>query len=125
MHADSGEVTRLALDGDGTRVAAGYSDGAVRVWQLEGGKLLHKFAGHRKAVSALAFNADGTVLASGARDTDIVLWDLVHGSGQYRCVPLATEPAIMAPFRGAGGGASDHGPVRGGGDAGCGDTRTR
>ena len=65
-------------------MAAGYSDGAVRVWDSGSGKLEATFHGHRKAVTVLKFNADGSQLLSGGRDTDLVVWDIVGEEGLCR-----------------------------------------
>jgi eukaryotic-like serine/threonine-protein kinase len=59
-------IRALAVSPDGKRVAAGTSDGAVRVWEA-GGKLLGKWS-HRWGVRALAFSPDGAWVLSGSED---------------------------------------------------------
>ena len=78
------EVTALRRSPDGKSVAAGYSDGSVRIWAIGDGENLVTFHGHKKGVTALAFNRDGTMLASASKDTDIVVWDVVAEAGRCR-----------------------------------------
>ena len=64
--------------------AVGYADGSIRLWTLNGHRLLVTFRGHKQAVTALRFDAEGARLISGAKDTDIVLWDVVNEVGLFR-----------------------------------------
>ena len=54
-------------------------DNAVRLWDLESGKLLHEMDGHSDAVRSLAFHPRLPVAASGGLDKRIMLWDLNTG----------------------------------------------
>jgi len=78
------EVTALRRSPDGKAVAAGYSDGSVRIWSLGDGECTVTFHGHKKGVTALAFNRAGNLLASAGKDTDIVVWDVIAEAGQCR-----------------------------------------
>ena len=40
------------------------------------GKEVHRFEGHRGAVTALAFTPDGHTLISGSRDSTALVWDM-------------------------------------------------
>src|SRR5204863_358976 len=46
---------------------------------LESGRELHSFGGHKGWVSALAFSADGRLAATGGRDRTVRLWDVATG----------------------------------------------
>ncbi len=48
----------------------------VRLLDVYTGKELHRFAGHRAAVTAAAFSSDGSRLATGSKDTTALLWDI-------------------------------------------------
>ncbi len=81
------EVTALAVaaDGDGRALlAAGYHDGAVRIFDVDSGDCQVTLNGHRSAVTSLAFDSRCQRLASGSRDTDLVVWDVVAESGLFR-----------------------------------------
>ncbi|PVV00093.1 hypothetical protein BB559_000141 [Furculomyces boomerangus] len=79
------QITCIQRSPNGNEYAIGYSDGSIRVYDIEKEntpKLI--FNGHRGAISALRFDPTGTVLCSGSRDTDIVLWDMVGETGLFR-----------------------------------------
>ncbi|KDD73901.1 hypothetical protein H632_c1746p0, partial [Helicosporidium sp. ATCC 50920] len=79
-----GEVTVLAASPSGSHLAAGHTDGAVRLWDAAAGELLATFRGHRGSVSALRFSRDGATLFSGGQDTEIVVWDVGAEAGLLR-----------------------------------------
>lgn len=78
------EVTALAISADGLILAAGYSDGSVRIWNLKTHNLSLVFHGHKNEVTALYFDSIGARLVSGAKDTDLVVWDLLNETGLFR-----------------------------------------
>ena len=87
----AGNRTVIAVDAEGTRVAAG--DGpSVLVWDLRSGTQLRKlegylekpedpqsWMGHTKEVTALAFSPDGDTLTSGGADSDLIHWSIETG----------------------------------------------
>ncbi|KAL6777188.1 hypothetical protein ACKKBF_B20505 [Auxenochlorella protothecoides x Auxenochlorella symbiontica] len=97
-----GEITRLAASPVSDQIAAGHSDGTVRVWSLSSGELEATFSGHRSGISALRFSADGALLASGARDTDVVVWDVGAESGLFRLRGHSGEVTALAFLPAAG-----------------------
>ncbi|HET7293896.1 MAG TPA: protein kinase [Vicinamibacteria bacterium] len=78
-----GKPTQLAvaLDPSGRLVAAGDTDGTVRIGSVEGGEP-HVLMGHRSGVVAMAFSPDGRWLASTANDRTVRIW----------AVPDVTKP---------------------------------
>ncbi len=80
------QVTSLCRIENSDRIAAGYSNGQVKVWCVSRGTCEATFNGHRTAVSALRYSGHkaGSILASGGRDSDVVLWDLVADTGLFR-----------------------------------------
>jgi RNA polymerase sigma factor (sigma-70 family) len=79
--SDSGKpsmnrLEKLAFSPDGRLLAS--SDGTVvHLWEVETGKELRTFQGHRGEVSSLSFSANGRRLASASNDSTVVIWDLV------------------------------------------------
>lgn len=68
----------IAYDHTGRRLAAG-ADGAVLVWDVAAGVLLHSLAGHKGFVHAAAFSALSGLLATAGSDGTIRIWDPDRG----------------------------------------------
>ena len=90
--AVGGYVSAVALSPDGwtALVAAGPE---VIAWDLYSGAEVHRFGGHRAAVTAVAFDAAGLHAASGDDAGVVRLWDLRTGQ------PAATRAAHAGPVR--------------------------
>jgi U3 small nucleolar RNA-associated protein 12 len=82
--ANHAQVTCLCMAQDGKRVAAGYEDGRIRIWDLESHECAITLSGHKAAITCLQFNDSDSLLASGSSDTNIVIWDTVGEVGLYR-----------------------------------------
>jgi WD40 repeat protein/serine/threonine protein kinase len=84
-HADA--VTSLAFNRDGTWLASGSEDKAVKLWDAGSGKEVRTFPGHDDVVQCVAFSPDSqrlvTVGGSGRLDrldrATIKLWDTANG----------------------------------------------
>jgi len=80
VSGDFGIVRTMALDAKGERIAVGWDDGKLRIWNCATGKLLQTLAGHSCNILSAAFSPDGKTLASCAADGrkpgEIILWDL-------------------------------------------------
>jgi WD40 repeat protein len=75
----SGMVTAVELTHDGRQAVSASRDAAVRLWDLDDGRLLHRLAGHSDAVIKIAVSAGGTRAVSLSRDRTVRVWDLVDG----------------------------------------------
>jgi WD40 repeat protein len=68
------EINALAVSADGARVAAGTSDGAIRVWRRGDGNAPAALRGHRGRVTGLAFAARSGQLVSAGADGTVRVW---------------------------------------------------
>ncbi|ODV83361.1 hypothetical protein CANARDRAFT_203372 [[Candida] arabinofermentans NRRL YB-2248] len=78
------QVVRLEHEPNSNIVAAGYSDGSIKIWDITSSSVVISFTGHKSAISMLKFDRSGTRLASGSKDTEIIIWDLVGEVGLFK-----------------------------------------
>jgi|GEM_PF-3265627 len=69
-------ILSIALSPDDSVLAAGYHDGAIRLWDMETGERLMVLEGHEGYIPSLTFSPDGTLLASGGADGTVRLWGI-------------------------------------------------
>jgi WD40 repeat protein len=79
-------VHAVAMTPDGSRLAIGCEDGAIRLWEVESGRLIGVFQGHGAAVANVVISSDGATLFSAAGDLRI--WDASSG----RCTRVIRTP---------------------------------
>jgi WD40 repeat protein len=83
----------VAFSPDGKILAAGGSDAAVWIWDVEKGKEVRHWEAHPGGVQALGFSPDGQTLATGGRDKLVRVWDL---SGKEAAVLAGVRHAIRS-----------------------------
>jgi WD40 repeat protein/RsiW-degrading membrane proteinase PrsW (M82 family) len=76
-HADS--VNSVVFSPDGSILASGGFDHAIKLWDVSTGTLLKTFKGHSDFVLSVTFSPDGNVLASSSYDKSIKLWEVNSG----------------------------------------------
>ncbi|NEQ30424.1 MAG: hypothetical protein F6K04_05405 [Leptolyngbya sp. SIO4C5] len=86
----------IAFTPDARLVAAGLSDGTVKLWNAQTGAALRTLSGHQYAVHAIAISPDGRTLASASSDQTIRLWNLQTGQLLHS---LSLEPSQAIPQR--------------------------
>ncbi|MEJ6487517.1 WD40 repeat domain-containing protein [Nostoc punctiforme UO1] len=72
-------INAVAISPDGNTLATGIRDNAIKLWNINDGKLIHTLTGHQAEVRTVTFSPDGTLLASGSRDGTVKLWNLTTG----------------------------------------------
>ena len=76
-HADN--VVSIAFSPDGLLLAAGDKTGAVKLWEVESGKVQRQWQVHTEMVAAVVFAPNGRSIATGSYDGSIRLWELESG----------------------------------------------
>ncbi len=79
----------LALSPDSQFLAAGWFDGGIQVWDMNG-KELRKIPAHEGSVNRLAFIPGGNMLASSGSDGNVFLWNLATGKRSHALAGSAT-----------------------------------
>lgn len=70
----AGDVWSIAISPDQSRIAAGYTDRSIRIWDAKTYSLLRTIFGHAKDVTAIAYSPSGSELASGGADGFVKIW---------------------------------------------------
>lgn len=70
-HTD--DVYSVSFSADGSTLASGIADEAIRIWNTKTGKSIRTLSGHTSWVRSVAFSPDGSIIASGSSDGTVVL----------------------------------------------------
>lgn len=99
---DEHTVSSISISPDKQKIAVGYRNGFVWVWDVNHLEALPKaLSGHTGAVSAIAFNPQGTtLLASSSSDQTVRLWNLEEPNPIVQTVVLKghQEPIYSVSF---------------------------
>lgn len=103
-----GNVTAVGWSPDGSRLASGASDGAIRLGTRTGAAVAWNdvpIGSHDDAVWSVAFAADGDLLATASGDGSVGIWDVArrvcvktleaHGSAAY-AVAFSADGGLLA-----------------------------
>src|SRR5262249_47202945 len=77
----------LAFSPDGSLLAGGGQDGALRLWTVADGQVKADLKGHTGAVHALAFSPDGRSLAACNHNSPAFLWNPATGEVREKLDP--------------------------------------
>jgi WD40 repeat protein len=72
-------VMTMALSPDSKKVASGSFDGAVKLWNVDTGKIIKTWTGHIEKVYFVSWSPDGGRVVSGSEDGTFRVWDVEHG----------------------------------------------
>lgn len=87
-------VSSLAYSPDGSVLASGSQDGAIKIWDPQTGQAL-KTLEAEALVCSVAVAPDGRVLASGCSDGAVKLWDLQAGKLQHSLHTSKSNAAVL------------------------------
>jgi WD40 repeat protein len=90
-HTDG--VMRVEFAPDGRRLLSCGLDGTIRLWDLDSGREVRRFAGHGDRVDCVNFSADGRRFLSASWDWTVRLWDVDTGK-ELRRVRFQGEPGV-------------------------------
>jgi WD40 repeat protein len=103
---DVKEAWTVAFSPDGTRIAAGMSQGIIQLWDARSLDEVGQLLGHTGYIYELTFTPDGTALVSSSGDGTLRIWEtqaiserLRARRARNRLVP-ELEPRIRALFEG-------------------------
>jgi WD40 repeat protein len=90
------KVSSLGVSAEGHYVAAGGSDGLLRLWDTRDATApVERQSAHTDAIIAVAVSRDGRAIATGGADRSIFLWEATLSNGRVSAVKLhvrAREP---------------------------------
>ncbi|MBW4419985.1 MAG: GUN4 domain-containing protein [Myxacorys californica WJT36-NPBG1] len=69
----------IAFTPDSRLIAAGLSNGNIRLWATDTGQVIRAIAAHPYAVRAISISPDAQFLASGSSDQTVKIWNLQTG----------------------------------------------
>jgi WD40 repeat protein len=73
------KVYAIALSLDGKKVVSGSDDAAVRLWDVDTGKVIAEWTGHNGQVLSICWNRDGRRIVSGDEEGTVRVWDVESG----------------------------------------------
>ncbi|MDQ1266793.1 MAG: Choice-of-anchor protein [Bacteroidota bacterium] len=65
---------------DGSRIAVGYADSKIFIWDYNSGNIIDSLLGHIDEVRNVSWSPDGSMIASASKDNTIKVWDASTGS---------------------------------------------
>ncbi|GHO61599.1 hypothetical protein KSC_004910 [Ktedonobacter sp. SOSP1-52] len=74
----------VSIDVHGNWAASSDPDSIIWLWDMNTGRYLQRFQGHRGGVTAICISDDGSLLVSGSFDATICLWETATG----RCLRI-------------------------------------
>lgn len=96
-------IIGIAWSPDGTRLVVSSVDGAVTVWNAQGGSPVWTAPAHKGWANAVDWASDGKLVASGGDDRQMQVWDARTGTRLHQAASLeqiyAVAWSLVAPSR--------------------------
>ncbi|KIK33261.1 hypothetical protein CY34DRAFT_99902 [Suillus luteus UH-Slu-Lm8-n1] len=87
---DEAGVRTMALFPNGMTLVSGSSDGTVRLWDVEMGKVVLKWKGHTECVTSVCWSRNGEQVVSGDIHGTVRVWDVKNGEPIQGMNPIKT-----------------------------------
>lgn len=75
-------ISGVSCSPDGNMIISRHNefvDSAIRLWDIETGKLLRTLSGHTQFIKHMVFSPDSKIIAAGSNDKTLCLWDADTG----------------------------------------------
>ncbi len=86
-----------AFSPDGKLLALGSAAGAVRLWRVDNGTLMHLLEGPAAGTKSIAFSPGGEMIAAGSSDSAVWLWRASDGR-LLKMLPGHRQPVTTVAF---------------------------
>jgi WD40 repeat protein/ribosomal protein L40E len=97
LEGHTGYVYSVAYSPDGSRIASGSGDKAIKIWDAESGRELQVLEGHTDNVISVAYSPDGSRIASGSGNKTIKIWDVESG-GELLTLKRHTDSVFSVAY---------------------------
>jgi len=100
----SNSVYGLAFSNDNKILAAGFTEGKIRIYEMGSLKLLHTLEGHLGTIITIIFSKKYDLMISSAIGTAIIIWDtktyrplhIIENSSAYTCQFINDEKYLLS-----------------------------
>ncbi|KAG8730692.1 hypothetical protein FRC11_006081, partial [Ceratobasidium sp. 423] len=100
-------IQSLSISPDGLRIAVGYSNGSLAIWDLQtGDRISESLMGHGGPVTCVIYSPNSNVIISSSEDTTIRVWDVANHlrtshvltghSGPVYAIAFSPDASIIA-----------------------------
>lgn len=105
FHDSTQAISNVSFSSDGQLALLGSTLGAVCVYDISSGKIVHELQGHTQLVIKVEFNASSDLAISASHDETLRLWDIRAGrcirvfeghTSQVECVAISGSGEIAA-----------------------------